>query len=458
MSNEAIKGDTRAVEEMLKQTIIWHGGEAERMSIFSAGTLRSWIARGGSAVVYDPARDIHTLAGSIGNVLELDLCDSSRSDGWNFINADNRNTNSAYEIARSICHREPPHDARFASSVTDSRFRKTAAAGALAALIEVAQAEMTLVSPAALHTFAGKRSLGMMSEMEERWAVELVNPGGGWNITGMIKSPNLFGRVLDDLQFYLAPFVREYSIELYSTDKRQVNLRTLRTPGTILYVTPATEEGRKEYAPVVNAILAHALLDLVSEPEGAPILFLIPYKAEVSVPEFWNYTAVGRGRNIAMWIGFSDPEQMRQVEGEQANNYREELFYKELEIKTGAQADREYIGHEIISREKLHHAEDQLRSVLGRNSLLLMEGPRGGSKTELRAAVERLNASGNSSMVAIHTYEHPDWDMPLVLAAAADSREVAKQFLADGDEEALLTCEEGTMSREEFENLPDWDG
>jgi hypothetical protein len=63
--------------------------------------------------------------------------------------------------------------------------------------------------------------------------------------------------------------------------------------------------------------------------------------------------------------------------------------------------------------------------------------------------------------VPVHVYEHPDWEMKLILLAEPNSREQALQNLADDATDAdrsLLTCEARQMSRDEFVNLQEFDG
>lgn len=60
--------------------------------------------------------------------------------------------------------------------------------------------------------------------------------------------------------------------------------------------------------------------------------------------------------------------------------------------------------------------------------------------------------------VKTHTYEHPAWDMKLILEASVHSRAQAEENLSDEDDKALLVMTEGEMSRSEFRDLPEWDG
>ena len=76
---------------------------------------------------------------------------------------------------------------------------------------------------------------------------------------------------------------------------------------------------------------------------------------------------------------------------------------------------------------------------------------------ELLLHVERLEGIALKP-VDVHIYEHPSWDMKLILAPDENSYDQARQNLSEGDDVTLLTVTRGTMTRLEFETLPEWDG
>lgn len=451
------EGDTRSVREMMTQTLIWHGGHAARMSIFSAATLREWVGGGGSAVVYDPDGIIRALARGVGRTLELDLAQPHRSLGWNFLRAVKENRGLAGELSEAICHREPPDDPAFVPAEEARAFRKRQAFCALAALLGVA-CQSPAATPADLYRFVSKRSLAEMDETESGWAAALVRKGGGWDIIS--PSGLSFDRALKDLSFYLEPFGGEDALPLYSPDRRPFFPGAVREPCTALYVTPP-EGALESCRPVVGAIFAHALYELAASPAGAPVLFVIPYKAEVPAPEIWNYAAVGRGRQLAMWLGFDGPEQLRAEEGEGAG--RVLGYFNEQLVLAGPEFNerRRPLSAGEAGRPPLELPADE-------SVRLLLEGARDSGKAGVHSSLSLAAESagtprlvievGDSTLVDVHIYSHPAWDSQLILKAEAGSREVARGYLGDGDDEKLLTRVETKMPRSEFERLSEFDG
>ena len=68
--------------------------------------------------------------------------------------------------------------------------------------------------------------------------------------------------------------------------------------------------------------------------------------------------------------------------------------------------------------------------------------------------------------VPVHIYSHPDWDMKLILLAGPNTREQAMENLGDvhvangerHNDPYDLKVAETTMPRDEFVNLPEFDG
>lgn len=63
-----------------------------------------------------------------------------------------------------------------------------------------------------------------------------------------------------------------------------------------------------------------------------------------------------------------------------------------------------------------------------------------------------------SAPVKVFRFSHPEWDMKLLVTENEGGRAVALEMLAEDDDPSLLTIEELTMTQEELDNLPEWDG
>lgn len=70
----------------------------------------------------------------------------------------------------------------------------------------------------------------------------------------------------------------------------------------------------------------------------------------------------------------------------------------------------------------------------------------------------KLSIPRSQQHVQVHIYSHPDWDAKLILEADGRDREQAIENLGDSGDPKLLQVESGSMSRNTFELLPEWDG
>lgn len=69
------------------------------------------------------------------------------------------------------------------------------------------------------------------------------------------------------------------------------------------------------------------------------------------------------------------------------------------------------------------------------------------------------NIQPDGEMVLVHVYRHPDWDMSLILEATPDADEQAIMNVKEGGGDLQpMTSTSGVMTKDQFDEMPEWDG
>lgn len=120
----------------------------------------------------------------------------------------------------------------------------------------------------------------------------------------------------------------------------------------------------------------------------------------------------------------------------------------------------------------LRRLEVELRRRLASydSSEIVAKFATGSAATVQLAVARRLQAETRSllryfeigavpmELVKVNIYSHPDWDTKLILEATGRDREQAEENLGDTGDPSKLTVEEGELTRNVLESLPEWDG
>jgi type IV secretory pathway TraG/TraD family ATPase VirD4 len=296
-----------------------------KSSTFICTFLRDWAKRG-STIVLDPKGELfEQTASHYRQVYRLDLIDPTRSDYWNFVPDCKGNARLASEIAALII------DSNSSCGQSDAQKAwREIEMGALTAILLHLPHIVDQPTPAMIGEFISSRSLDpIQGDTESPLTKEMngspdLQVGTYWRRFSEARR-DLQGRILIDLiskcQIFSLSVIKADTSTLAtvgSAPRAEIDLETLRNPGTAIYVTILEAEVDR-YLDFLTLFLRLALSVLSILPptgiEDAPCLFVFDDASDIQIPDLFDMLNSALDSEVAIVLAYRHVDEIYQHYG-----------------------------------------------------------------------------------------------------------------------------------------------
>ena len=308
-------------DEWLRHIAIFGPPGSGKSKTFLMNMLRD-IAVGGSAMVLDPKGELfEQTAGSFRQVFRLDLVNPARSDRWNFLPKCKDRPEFAGQMAATMIGLEGTKH-----NIADPFWAESELLLLKAVLLHLPDIVAEPTPPMIYEYLALRKLEAIEAEMLNSKNTHVRLAWGAFQKA----PPQTQGSVITGLMNKLGTFREENAQKVCapitasdrSAGVRQIEFGRLRQYGTVIYIVVAEGDATR-YKNFLATFIGQAVNELRIDnhaEEVAPVGFVLDEAANVPLVGLNEIAGVGRGRKIALILGYQSMPQVHHQYGQEGGN------------------------------------------------------------------------------------------------------------------------------------------